>query len=161
MGKATKFRNFHKSNKRSSKDPKNQKKVLEDIEYLTFLENVKSSNKYNESIDYLDLFYESKENNVEGWKFKSNLQTFIKKYILIKDIFGSKAFTNFQLYFTNMSGKKDFITVCEEIIRRINEGDKKVVYEVISTKINALDEEDYDKLSEKIKKRCVILVENN
>ena len=166
MGKSTKFRKHYKSKKAKNrkfakgKEIKTETKVL-DLPYSDYVDKIKESKKYLESIEYLKNFHTSLEDKSVVWKFKSNLQTFIKKYILIKDIFNSKSFSDFQFYFAKMAGKEQFIKTCEEIVRKITDDDRKIVYDVLAFKIKPLDEDEYDKLAEKIKKRCVILIETS
>lgn len=167
MGKSTKYRKYHNKYKKDMKKKKRMREgkdnteILEDKFLHEYVETIKASKKYTESLEYLKLFVLNMEDKSIPWKFKSNLQTFIKKYILFKDIFGSKAFSDFQYYFQKMANKEAFVTTCEEIIRKINDNDRKLVYDLLAYKIKPLEEEEYNNIMEKIKKRCIILVENS
>ncbi len=163
MSKTTKIRRNYKSKRASKKNGKNKDSntILKAVSFKEYIEQIKESKKYTESLEYLKIFGESLEDKSVIWKFKSNLQKFIKKHILIKELFGSESFKSFQHYFFKMVGKEEFLKVCEEVIRKINENDKKIVYDILTKQIEPLEEEEYEKLAEKIKKRCIILVENN
>lgn len=164
MSKTTKIRRNYKSkraNKKNGKKNDSTNTILKAVSYKDYIEQIKESKKYTESLEYLKLFSENLEDKSVVWKFKSNLQKFIKKHILLKELFGSESFKSFQHYFFKMVGKEEFLKVCEEIIRKINENDKKIVYDILTKQIEPLEEEEYEKLAEKIKKRCIILVENN
>lgn len=153
MAKRNKPGKYHKKKK-----PVVEEKVYEYKDYIAEIKNLK---KYTESIDYLSLFAQSLEDDTIQWKFKSNLQTFIKKHILIKDIFGSKPFQHFQYYFEKMAGNKEFLKSCEDIIEKINKGEgSKLPQELLIYKIKPL-EDDLEAFIEKLKKRCIILIENN
>lgn len=164
MSKTTKIRRNYKSKRKNKKNGgKNDttNTLLKAISYKEYILQLKESKKYSESLEYLKIFSENLEDDSVIWKFKSNLQKFIKKHILLKDLFGSESFKSFQQYFFKMVGKEEFLKVCEEVVRKINENDKKIVYDILTKKIEPLEEEEYEKLAEKIKNRCIILVENN
>jgi hypothetical protein len=146
---------------------KGKKKAVEvkTYEYNDYIEEIKNLKKYAESVDYLRLFNdsindESGESSV--WKFKSNLQTFIKKHILLKDIFGKEAFTYFQHYFSKMAGKEEFLKTCQDIVEKINTQNIGGLYDqLLIYNVKPLSKEDSDKFFDKLLKRCVILIENN
>lgn len=167
MGKSTKFRKYHNKYKKQMKKRKNKREgkdngeILEDKFLQEYIEIIKASKKYTESLEYLKLFVLNQEDKSIPWKFKSNLQTFIKRFILFKDIFDSKAFSDFQHYFFKMANKDVFVKSCEDIIRKINDNDRRLVYDLLAYKIKPLEEDEYNKIMEKIKKRCIILVENS
>lgn len=161
MGKTNKIRKYHKRKSTKGKTGQAKNNFIEAISLNEYFEKIKESKKYIESLDYLKSFVESQEEDFSSWKFKSNIQTFIKKHILIKNIYDSKAFSDFQIYVYKMAKKEEFIEICKEIINKINNEDKKIVYDILTQPIKPLEEEDYNKLADKILKRCIILVENS
>ena len=201
MAKRTKSERYiNKKRKQYINKKINKKNIFKsqqkDIDYKDYINGVKSSKKYIESVNYLSLFassFDDDSNNNDNnnnnnntsssnsnWKYKSNLNTFIKKHILLKDIFNSTSFKHFQLYVTNMAGKDNLIKVCEDIINKINEAeefnkkeineDNSTLYKVYSSILKSLlvleikpfeNNECLIKIIDKLKKRCIILIENN
>jgi hypothetical protein len=154
------FRKGKKSKSKSKSNTDNQPKVYS---YKDYIEKIKSLKKYQESIDYLKMFYESSSSDTKvDWKFKSNLQTFIKKHILIKDLFNKENFTYFQHYFIKMAGKEQFIEICQEIIKKIHNNEFSLLNsQIFIHQLEELEEEEKNNFWNKILKRCSILIENN
>ena len=91
MAKRTKSNSYLKKQNKQYINKKHNKKNIfsnqkEQVTYKDYVNAIKSSKKYEESVNYLSLFASSLEEGEDtSWKFKSNLNTFIKKHILIKE----------------------------------------------------------------------------
>jgi len=152
------------------KPGKYKKKKTEPVKvytYQEYIEAIKALKKFSDSIDYLKLYYDSiikegEDDTLSNWKFKSNLQTFLKKHILIKDIYGKDAFSHFQYYLEKMSGKETFLKTCQDIIEKIqNKNTAGILEDLLIYNVKPMTIEESERFFDKLLKRCVILIENN